>query len=250
MLVPGAYKADLLRYCFLYDKGGCYFDCKQILRLSIRDFLDSKKKILLCNDVIEKALLNAVIFSTSKNIVIKKAIKDCVYNILNKLGTSALDITGPIFFYKSIKKYINNDNLILQNNRPIDNFSDFSHDYYGNSIKVVENNTIILNRFYKGYYNNYLNTNHYGKLFSSNEIYYKNFENINNNKIAIYPNKFNDKFQFTILENKLIIKRTDSTDGWHFNLKILIINTHLHEHIIEIGLCKDNSKEIDISEII
>lgn len=250
ILVPGAYKADLLRYCFLYDSGGCYFDCKQILRVPIRNFLDSKKKLVLCNDVIEKALLNAVIFSTAKNIVIQKAIKDCVYNLLNKLGTNALGITGPIFFYKSIKKYINSDNLILQNTRPIDNFNDFSTDYYGNSVKMIENNMLILNRFYKGYYNNYLNTNHYGKLFILNEIYYKNFKNIENCKIGVYPNKFNDQFDFTINNNILNIKRVDSLDGWYFNLKIIIINQHLREYPIEVGLSKSNSKDINISDII
>ena len=72
LLVPGAYKADLLRYCLLYNKGGCYFDCKQILRVPIKKFLDKNKTLLLCNDVIDKALLNAVIFSTKNNNIIEK----------------------------------------------------------------------------------------------------------------------------------------------------------------------------------
>jgi len=248
LLVPGAFKADLLRYCFLYNNGGCYFDCKQILRIPIRNFLKDDKTLILCNDAIEYAILNAVIFSTVKNIVLEKTIKDCVYNIINKHGKGALDITGPIFFYKSIKKYINNDNLIFQNNRPLDNYHDFSNDYYNNNIKIIENNSIILNRFYKDYYNNYLNINHYGILYDNNEIYYKNFQVVNDLKICVYPNNYNDKFLF-FLENKnrnLIIKRTDSNDGWFFNLKILIIDNDMNENLIEIGISENNIKSVKI----
>ena len=248
LLVPGAYKADLLRYCLLYNKGGCYFDCKQILKMPIKNFLDSNKSLVLCNDVIDKALLNAVIFSTKNNNIIEKTIKDCIYNIIHKLGTSPLDITGPIFFFKSIKKLINNDNLILQNNRPPDNFNDFCNDYYNNNITLKNDNQVILNRFYKGYYTDYLDTIHYGKLYNNNEIYYKNFQVINSGKICIYPNKYNDKFFFTLKENnKLNIKRVDSSDGWYFDLKILLIDKNYKEHLINIGISKKNNKDIDFN---
>ena len=246
LLVPGAFKADLLRYCFLYNNGGCYFDCKQILRYPIRNFLKSNKTLVLCNDVIDNALLNAVIFSTTQNEIIQKTIKDCVYNIINKLGKTALGITGPIFFYNSIKKYINSDNLIFQNNRPPDNYYDFSNDYYNNNIKIIENNIVILNRFYKGYYNNYLDINHYGKLYNNNEIYYKNFQISEKCKFCVYPNKYNDKFFFEKNNKNLMIKRIDSNDGWHFNLKILIINENFDENILEVGMSNENIKYIDI----
>jgi mannosyltransferase OCH1-like enzyme len=246
LLVPGAFKADLLRYCFLYNNGGCYFDCKQILRLSIRNFLKSNKTLVLCNDVIDNALLNAVIFSTLKNTIIEKTIKDCVYNIINKLGTSALGITGPIFFYNSIKNFINNDNLIFQNNRPPDNYCDFTSDYYNNNIKIIDNNIVILNRFYKEYYNDYLDINHYGKLYNNNEIYYKNFQISENYKFCVYPNNYNDKFIFEKSYKNLMIKRVDSTDGWYFNLKILIIGEDYVENLLEVGMSSENVKFIDI----
>jgi mannosyltransferase OCH1-like enzyme len=245
-LVPGAFKADLLRYCFLFNNGGCYFDCKQILKIPIRMFLENDKTLILCNDVIEKALLNAIIFSNTKNIIMEKAIKDCVYNIVNKFGTEALDITGPIFFYKSIYNFINNENLILQNNRPPNNFIDFTNDYYNNNITLIKNNKVIINRFYKGYYNNYLDINHYGKLYNNDEIYYKNFQNLSKIKICIYPNKYNDKFIFYIKNDTLTIKRTDSTDGWHFDLKVLIIDGNYKDMLVNIGKSETNSKEVKL----
>ena len=250
LLVPGAFKADLLRYCFLYNNGGCYFDCKQILKVPLKDFLDSDKTFVICNDVIDHALLNAVIFSTAKNNIIEKTIKDCVYSIINKIGTTALDITGPVFFYRSIYDFINNDNLILKNNRPPNNFSDFNNDYYNNNITLVENNKVILNRFYKGYYNNYLDVNHYGKLYDCNEVYYKNFQNLNKCKLCVYPNIYNDKFLFYSNNlNVLSIKRTDSTDGWYFDLKIIIIDEFFKEYLITVGSSPDNIKDISIEII-
>ena len=247
LLVPGAYKADLLRYCLLYFEGGCYFDCKQILKVPIRSFLKPNRDFILCNDVIEKAYLNAVMFSTKKNKFIGKIIKDCVYNIINNLGNNPLDITGPTFLYKSIQKNINSDILILQNNRPPHNFKDFCEDYYNNRITLNNDNNTILHRFYKGYYDNYLDVNHYGILYKNNEIYYKNFQIINNYKICVYPNKYNDLFLFNLKDNNILnIKRVDSNDGWYFNLKVLIIDENCNEHLIEIGLSKNNDKDIKL----
>jgi hypothetical protein len=209
--------------------------------------------LLLCNDAIEKALLNAVICSTQHNEIMERTIKGCAYNVLNKLGKSPLDITGPIFFYKSINKYINNDNILLQNNRPPNDFHDFTNDYVNNNITLIGNKKVILNRFYKGYYDNYLNTIHYGKLVNDGEVYYKNFQNINNIRLCIYPNKYNDRFIFQLKnlekdnEYLLIIKRIDSHNGWLFNLKVIIILTNNKEYLIEVGISKTNKKEIKIN---
>ena len=39
LLIAGSFKADLFRYCYLYKNGGCYFDCKQILRVPLRELI-------------------------------------------------------------------------------------------------------------------------------------------------------------------------------------------------------------------
>ena len=57
------------------------------------------------------------------------------------------------------------------------------------SIVTDNNNKIIVNICYKGYYNNYLDKDHYGKLFHNNEIYYKNIIKINMYMtVFVYPN--------------------------------------------------------------
>jgi len=247
LLVPGAYKADLLRYCFLYNHGGCYFDCKQILRIPIRIFLSPSKNIVLCNDVIPNAFLNAVIFTTKNNQLFNKVIKDCINTIINNLGHSPLELTGPIFFYNSIISKIKNDDILLQNYRPLNNFDDFTKDYMNNNIKLINIKNIVLNRFYKNYYVNYIDNDHYGKLFDNNEIYYMNIHNFPNYKISVYPHKNKVNFTFKLENKKLYIKNLSSNHGCNFNLKIYIINKHtFSEKYIYVEPYNEDIKEINL----
>ena len=145
--------------------------------------------------------------------------------------------------------YLNytNGNLLFQNNRPPNNFNDFHIDYYNNNITLFNTNKVIINRFYKGYYNNYLETTHYGKLYENNEVYYKNIQIMNNYKFLIYPNKNNFKFLFNIIRNILIVKRMDMNQGWNNNLKVLIIDKNHNEYLITVGNSDISEKHIEIN---
>ena len=245
ILIPGAYKADLLRYCLLYIYGGCYFDCKQILRKSLYNIIKKDDNLLLCNDVIEDGILNAVIMSISKLDFLIDAIVNCAKNVFEKNMSCPLGITGPRFLFNIYQKYSKNYNpFILKNCRPDYNQEDYHTDYINNNIKLKENNNIILSRFYKGYYDNYLNTNHYGKLFHNNQVYYKNVVNINNYlKILVYPNN-DDIFHFNHINNKIIIKNI-SKISWGYDLIITIINLNTFvEKIINIGSSSSQYRDI------
>ena len=50
ILYPSAFKADFFRYCYLYKKGGCYFDCKSIILNSINNVLKEEDELVLCQD--------------------------------------------------------------------------------------------------------------------------------------------------------------------------------------------------------
>ena len=65
-LIPGAFKADFFRYCFLYNEGGCYFDCKSILKIKLRDIIKEDDDLLLCKDHHKTGIYNAVILSSKK----------------------------------------------------------------------------------------------------------------------------------------------------------------------------------------
>ena len=169
--------------------------------------------LLLCKDFIDDGILNAVILCVKNLDLMKIVIDKCCNNIINKVKICPLSITGPRFLYNVLINYLNKSNFILQNCRPEHNKDDYHTDYINNNIKLITNNDIILYRFYKGYYNNYLDKYHYGKLFHNNEIYYKNIIKINMYMtLFVYPNN-DDIYQFNYSEKtkNIIIKNNGKT---------------------------------------
>ena len=82
-LVPGAYKADLWRACILYVHGGAYFDCKAILNYPIKTFLKPNVSCLLCTDLFQDNIYNAIVMSVPKNNYLLEIIKSITETSLN-----------------------------------------------------------------------------------------------------------------------------------------------------------------------
>jgi mannosyltransferase OCH1-like enzyme len=159
-LIPGAYKADLWRYCILYKNGGIYLDIKYE---PVNDFkfinLTEKEHWVL--DMDKNGIYNALMVCKPNNPILLKAINKVVENVKNKYyGISSLVPTGPLMlatFFTEIEK----QNL------------DMYHDIY----KTVENRFI----FFNGYlilksYKSYLDEHNKNK---KNPHYYILWENIN-----------------------------------------------------------------------
>ena len=65
-------------------------------------------------------------------------------------------------------------------------------------------------------------------------------------KILLYKNKYNDKFNFNIENNKIFVKRIDAYIGWGQDLKLLVHNKNQNiDSIINVGSSENNTKEID-----
>ena len=70
---------------------------------------------------------------------------------------------------------------------------------------------------------------------------------VNNYVILVFPHNTTDLFNFSINDNKIIIKRTDKDLGWGQDLKIRIINNNTHIYTdINIGNSYNNIKEIEM----
>lgn len=167
-IIPGAFKADLFRYCFLYIFGGCYFDIKQINRVPLRDFIDEKQTICLCNDIQDKHYYNALMCSTKLHYIMKQCIDQCVYNIKNDFyGKTPLDPTGPRLLY-NIAKHI--EPTLYHRFKFIYFISNIRHkgDIY--SYKL---NKVVCNSAYKGYYKSVIPNNSYTMLWFNKQIYLK-----------------------------------------------------------------------------
>ena len=229
MLNPGAYKADLFRYCYIYINGGCYFDNKYILRIPLREIIKNEYDNIYCQDRGDDLMFNSVIISIKNAIEFKNCIDNIIENVKNNFyGSISLEPTGPKLF----NKYTHDKNILLKHV--------VSGKYYKDSkILIKNNNLLFINTHYKGYYSS--NHQQYDILFRNRNLYYKNIQKINNYTILIYPNKYTDTFEVNIVNDRLTIKRTDDDNGWGQDLKIKLINNDNNlEYIYNIGKSIEN----------
>jgi mannosyltransferase OCH1-like enzyme len=108
ILKPGAYKADLWRYCILYVNGGIYIDIKfkcvnnfKLISLTEKEHFTTDAVIKEYPNEDNKGVYNGFMISLPKNQKLLKAINQIVINVKNHYyGNSTLDTTGPIMFGK------------------------------------------------------------------------------------------------------------------------------------------------------
>jgi mannosyltransferase OCH1-like enzyme len=166
-LIPGAYKADLWRYCVLFINGGIYMDIKNYC---VNDF----KLISLCEsehftlDRPENSLYNGLMVCKPKNIVLLRAIRQIVENVKNKYyGTCPLEPTGPRLL----------GSVVIKNNININNFIDSMFYNDENGRYILYKNRFIINTDYPEYndekINTYksINTERYDKLWEKRGVY-------------------------------------------------------------------------------
>jgi mannosyltransferase OCH1-like enzyme len=250
LLVSGAYKADLFRYLYLYKYGGCYLDSKIIQRKPFREIIKENDTFIVCNDytrdnslsnIVGTSYLNSVIISIANNELLKELICKCIENILihqqyylNDINYNGykniLDITGPTLMYKVLREKINIEEMVRMKHIIKDNKED---NYYNFQIVDLKSKDILFhktNKFVK-------NINHYSELWMKKEIFYKNYQKVNDDYdnsyiFLIYPSQenqqFSDTFSFKITDNekeKIVkIKRIDIDENWWINLHIIVIN--------------------------
>jgi len=115
-LIPGAYKADLFRYCILYKNGGIYSDLTQRFTIPFNKLIDLEKDNLYLVKDIEHYKINGdgyskgiqISFMASRpgNEIFLKAIKQIVKNVNDKFyGDNPLHPTGPTLFYNILQDY-------------------------------------------------------------------------------------------------------------------------------------------------
>ena len=99
-LIPGAYKADLWRYCILFIKGGIYIDIKfhtnnfNLKQLTDKDYFVKDRDGHWEKDRI--GIYTGFIVAKPKNPIFLKCINDIVKNIQSgNMGINSLYATGP-----------------------------------------------------------------------------------------------------------------------------------------------------------
>jgi mannosyltransferase OCH1-like enzyme len=170
-LVPGAYKADLWRYCILYINGGIYIDIKfecinefKFISLLDKEYIVLDRKVGWYNKGwhnIQKGIYNGLMICKPKNKLLFEMIKTIINNIKNNFyGLNSLNPTGPILYgitYEKYNKLINNYELT----------------YAENGIHILYNKVPILKIYnkYRDEQKSYQKTRHYGVLWDNKHIY-------------------------------------------------------------------------------
>ena len=182
-LIPGAYKADLFRYCFLYKFGGVYIDTGMISVKGLHYMIDPLDTFISAEDNGTGGIYNAFMASTPNHPIIGTAIEMTITNIQNNFyGKNALDITGPSLLARAFESALfNGVKVSIQPNKS-----------YGNGIKLIKfkktddctgsgmlsvssvASVNVLQTKYPTYYIDakWYNTNeHYSKLWNSRRVY-------------------------------------------------------------------------------
>lgn len=161
-LIPGAYKADLWRYCILYIKGGIYLDIKYKPQCNFK-FINLTENEHFVLDADNVGIYNALMVCLPNNSLLLKAINKIVENVQNNYyGSSPLEPTGPLLL-SSLVRNSNEYNI------------DMKHDYYNNfNNRFIYFNNYIIFKSYNGYleeYDKYKNKIHYSRLWNERRIY-------------------------------------------------------------------------------
>ena len=164
-LKPGAFKADLWRYCVLYIHGGIYLDIKYCC-------VDNFKLIDLTDDEYfvkdygnEWAVYNAFMVCKPKNNILMNCIKQIVHNVETKFyGSSCLEVTGP----RMMIKFLSPNEKKKLKRITLNTFNSTSMLYITDS-----NNRIILQNYpeYKRERKNNQLFDHYSILWAKKQIY-------------------------------------------------------------------------------
>jgi len=110
-LIPGAFKADLWRYCVLYQNGGVYGDLTQKYLVPLDQLVDRDyDRVVLVKDMcwplcFKHGIQISFMAAVPKLPLFKDAINQVVYNVKHKkYGCNTLAVTGPGLFRNVLDK--------------------------------------------------------------------------------------------------------------------------------------------------
>jgi mannosyltransferase OCH1-like enzyme len=140
-LIPGAYKADLWRYCILYKYGGIYMDIKYMCADDVKliDLIDNEYYVKDRPFENERGVYNAVMICKKGDLKLINAINLIVNNVKQKYyGKTALFPTGPGL----LGKIFTDDEY---NNIPFKFIADTKNVYLNESHKIINktNNKVL-----------------------------------------------------------------------------------------------------------
>lgn len=107
LLLPGAYKADLWRYCVLHHYGGFYMDSRMYPYLAFEAIVTKETEFMSCIDCTPNMLYQAILGVAPKSSFMRYAIDESVENIRKRRGRIGdLAVTGPRVMGRALNKVL------------------------------------------------------------------------------------------------------------------------------------------------
>jgi mannosyltransferase OCH1-like enzyme len=227
-LIPGAYKADLWRYCILYTYGGIYLDIK-FKPVNGFKFINLIDKEHFTMDVISHnitknswGLYNAFIITKKNNPILLKCIETIVNNVKNKYyGDNYLHPTGPALlgeiYFNSIDKknlatmtQVSNQNKIhsiYPNSQLLDNPAHIHEDNDLNNVDLLHSVNISINYNYPIFANiNLITYSHNLNIIYKNTIILKCYNNYRKDQYKDINNNNTPPHYSVLWKNRNIYK--------------------------------------------
>lgn len=163
-LIPGAYKADLWRYCVLFINGGIYLDIKFACFNGFKLIELTEKEHFVKDRPLPLSIYNALMVCKAGNPFLYNCIRAIVNNVNNNYyGNSPLDPTGPVLL----------GNIILHNKINLN----IDMNYYEDGGYIVYKNRFVMTTIYNEYNSERIemykkiNLERYEKMWDEKRIY-------------------------------------------------------------------------------
>jgi mannosyltransferase OCH1-like enzyme len=163
-LIPGAYKADLWRYCVLYIHGGIYLDIKLNCINGFKLIELTEKNHYVKDRIGVLSIYNALMACQKGSPLLWKAIYKVVMNVSKRFyGSNPLEPTGPLML----------GSIVLKNNL----LDKVDMRFHKDGKHIIYKNRFIISTEYPEYRQeqensfNSLNTKRYWQLWDERNIY-------------------------------------------------------------------------------
>jgi FkbM family methyltransferase len=223
-LIPGAYKADLWRYCVMYIYGGIYLDIKfncindfKLLELTDKEYYVNDLRLHPYGNEPYKGLWNGLIVSKPNNKIMIKCINQIVFNSEHSYyGLGIYDPTGPVLLGSFFTNEEKEKNILKRS-------------YYANINHngVTMNDRMILNE-YKEYRTEKQQSEHYTSAWWARRIY---------KILSLYSTYETSYGLITLYSNEIYIGSCFNTKHyWNENI-LLKLKQYINpqKNILEIG---------------
>ena len=114
LIIPGAYKSDLFRYCYLWVEGGVYADIDTLCMGKLDDFLVPEVDFVVPIDLNSSPhegthnLSCGFFASVPRHPILMWAIQKIVFNVKNNIvPSSKLDFSGPGVLGRAVNEFLN-----------------------------------------------------------------------------------------------------------------------------------------------